>query len=168
MALPAIFDLTKKRKMSSSLEIVRFLSLVVLMLVTGVFWGTWFSLSRSIEKFPAESFLAIGRVMIANLAWPMRILMPLTILLMLAGLLLSPAAGAAFYLALLAFVLIIAALLVTLLVEVPIDNRIRTWTVSSLPADWKALRGRWEVYHTVRTFCSLASFVALLLSALLS
>lgn len=152
----------------SPLEIVRFLSLVLLMLVTGIFWGTWFSLSRSIGKFSPESFLAIGRVMIGNLAWPMRILMPLTILVMLAGLCLPPPGGAAFYLAALSFVLIIAALVVTLLVEVPIDNRIKTWTVSSVPGDWKAVRDHWEAYHTVRTFCSLASFVLLLLSALLS
>lgn len=150
-----------------ALQIVRFFSLVFLMLVTGVFWGTWFSLSRSIEKFRPESFLAIGKVIIRNLARPMRILMPLTILLMLAGLLLVPAKGGLdFWLSLLSFVLIVAALLVTLLVEVPIDYRIREWTVATLPPDWEALRDRWEIYHTVRTFCSLAAFILLLLAAL--
>ena len=55
----------------------------LLMLVTGVFWGTWFSLSRSIHVFTPEAFLAIGKTIIANVAWPMRILMPSTLLLML-------------------------------------------------------------------------------------
>lgn len=150
-----------------ALSIVRFFSLALLMLVTGVFWGTWFSLSRSIEKFTPESFLAIGKVIIGNLARPMRILMPLTILLMLAGLLLLPAkAGLDFYASLLSFVFIVAALLITLLVEVPIDNRIRKWTAATLPGNWEALRDKWERYHTLRTFCSLAAFILLLLAAL--
>src|SRR5690348_4468461 len=127
-----------------ALQIIRFFSLAFLMLITGVFWGTWFSLSRSIEKFAPASFLAIGKVIIGNLARPMRVLMPLTILLMLAGLLLIPSkAGLDFYASLLSFVLIVAALLITLLVEVPIDNRIREWTPATLPGNWEALRDRW-------------------------
>jgi hypothetical protein len=60
------------------------------------------------------------------------------------------------------------ALLITLLVEVPIDNQIRTWTVQTIPADWTTMRARWQVYHTGRTFLSLASLASLILAALSS
>ncbi len=32
-------------------KLVHFIALFLLMLVTGVFWGTWFTLTRSIEAF---------------------------------------------------------------------------------------------------------------------
>ena len=53
------------------LKIIQFITLLLLLLVTGVFWGTWFSLSRSIEAFTPSAFLEIGKVIIKNVAWPM-------------------------------------------------------------------------------------------------
>src|SRR5262245_65121718 len=74
--------------------------------------------------------------------------------------------GAFFFLALTSFVLMIAALAITLAVNVPIDNDISQWTPSSLPADWTATRDRWEAYHTIRTFASLAALGCAVASAL--
>lgn len=153
--------------MFTALKIVQFISLILLLLVTGIFWGTWFSLSRSIEKTTPATFLENGKIIIKNLAVPMRIMMPLTILLMLAGLWLYPMTGTSgFYLNVISFILIIITLLITVLIEVPIDNQIKRWTVSTLPADWKALRSKWQLYHTIRTFTSIASFGLLLFSIL--
>ena len=54
--------------------------MVLLMLITGVFWGTWFTLTRSIGEFSSAEFIHIGKVIIANVANPMKILMPAGIL----------------------------------------------------------------------------------------
>jgi hypothetical protein len=62
---------------------VFFVALVLLMLVTGVFWGTWFTLTRSLETFSPAEFLHIGQTIISNVAVPMRIIMPLCIVLMI-------------------------------------------------------------------------------------
>lgn len=43
-------------------------------LVTGVFWGTWFSLSRSIAAITPTTFLEVGHIMIGNLGGPMALL----------------------------------------------------------------------------------------------
>ena len=53
-----------------------FINIFLAALVTGVFWGPWLGLSRSIESFSPEVFLAIGQRMIGNLAPVMPILMP--------------------------------------------------------------------------------------------
>jgi hypothetical protein len=58
----------------------------------------------------------------------------------------------------------VAALVITLAVEVPIDNRIETWTASTLPADWRSIQTRWELFHTIRTFLSIAAVVAATIS----
>jgi hypothetical protein len=57
-------------------RVVQFTGLMLVALVTGVFWGTWFTLTRSLETFGPGEFLHIGQTIIANVAVPMRILMP--------------------------------------------------------------------------------------------
>lgn len=61
-------------------KFLQFISLLFLSLVTGLFWGTWFALSQSIENFSAAEFIHIGETIIANVAFPMRIILPLCIL----------------------------------------------------------------------------------------
>lgn len=137
-----------------------FISLILLMLVTGVFWGTWFTLTRSLESFSAAEFLHIGKVIIANVAIPMRIILPLCILFMLLSLWLYPQKKSfKFYLNIIAFVFVLSTLSITLIVLVPIDNQIKLWTVSTVPSNFEEIRGRWEYYHSIRTFTSLLSFV---------
>jgi uncharacterized membrane protein len=143
-------------------RLTNFAALFLLSLVTGVFWGTWFTLTRSIETFSAAEFIHIGKTIIANVAVPMKILMPSCIVLMILSAFFYPQKkSAGFYFSIAACVLIIIALLITLLVEVPIDNQIKTWTASTVPSDWEALRSRWQFYHSARTFISLASFGSL-------
>jgi len=152
-----------------TLKIAQFIALVLSFLVGGVFWGTWFSLSRSISSLTTPTFLEIGRAIIANLAAPMRILMPAAIVAAIGTLVLLPnKRSAAFYCTLLGAALLVAALVITLSVNVPIDNQIRTWTVASLPANWTELRERWETFHATRTFVSIAAFVLRLAGNLMS
>lgn len=146
---------------------IQFFTTFLLALILGVFWGTWFSLSRSIEKISPETFLENGRIFIKNLARPMRMFLPLTILVMIAGLYLYPNKSiTGFYLAIASFILIIITLIITVGIEVPIDNKIKTWTITTLPANWKALRSKWQFYHTLRTFICMGSFLLLLASEL--
>jgi uncharacterized membrane protein len=152
---------------SATWKVTTFAALFLLALVTGVFWGTWFTLTRSIETFSAAEFIHIGQTIITNVAWPMRILMPACILFMILSIWLIPEKKSIeFYLGVVAWLLIIIALLITLLVEVPIDNQIRAWTVDTVPSDWTTLRARWQVFHTVRTYVSLASLGSLILAVL--
>jgi uncharacterized membrane protein len=133
----------------------------------GVFWGTWFSLSRTMDRLSAETFVAVGHQMIQNLGAPMAVLLPLALLSALVTLALLWPGGrtAAFWWMAAGFLLMVAALVITLAVEVPIDNQIETWTAATLPADWRSIQSRWELFHTVRTFLSIAAVVAATISA---
>jgi len=141
-------------------------TIVLSALVMGVFWGTWFSLSRTMDQLSAETFVAVGHQMIQNLGVPMAILLPLALLSALAtlALLWPKRRTAAFWWLLAGFVLMAAALVVTLGVEVPIDNRIEAWTAATLPGDWRSIQSRWELFHTIRTFVSIAAVVAVTIS----
>jgi hypothetical protein len=50
---------------------------------------------------------------------------------------------------------------------VPIDRQIEQWTVATLPSDWRELRDRWEFYHAMRTFVSIAALGLLTASSLI-
>lgn len=138
------------------LKVAQFINTFLLFLVAGVFWGTWFSLARSMRSITPETFLEVGQIMINNLGLPMSILMPIALLSTLPVLywLYQQKSMLAFYLTLSGFVLFIVALLITLLVNVPIDNQIRQWTVQSLPSEWETIRNRWDLFHALRTLVS--------------
>src|SRR5262249_26332168 len=107
--------------------------------------------------------------MIRNLARPMRILMPASILSALAMvvlLLLRREPGEALAFAVAGLLLFLGVLLVTLLVNVPIDNEIKRWTPRDVPDNWTEIRDRWQTFHTVRTFASLAGLACALASVL--
>jgi uncharacterized membrane protein len=133
---------------------------LLLVFVFGVFWGTWFSLSRTMYELPAEMFIVIGKEIMQNVAVPMSIIMPASILCLLILLVNSwKTKTVYFYCILTALMLFVIALIITVGIEVPIDNQIRTWTVATKPFNWQSIRERWEFYHTVRTFASLAVVV---------
>jgi hypothetical protein len=151
----------------------QFTSILLLALVTGVFWGTWLGLSRSMASLTPETFLTIGHTMIDNLGTVMAILMPAAMLAVLPVLYLLYRDRSVyrewsrpFYLTLAGFVLFIVALAVTLIVEVPIDNQIEGWTVATLPSNWQQLRDRWELFHAIRSWVSVAGLALLLGAAL--
>jgi hypothetical protein len=72
----------------------------------------------------------------------------------------------AFYPTLAGLALFVVALLITLLVEVPLDNQFEGWTVTTLPANWQELRDRWEWFHVIRSWVSVAGLALLLAGAL--
>lgn len=143
-----------------------FCSLIGVMLVTGVFWGTWFTLTRSLESFPPDHFIRIGQTIIDNVAVPMRILMPATLLALLLLCIGFWKQKPAIYFMAASFICMIISLLITLLVEVPIDNQIKTWTAATIPDNWASLRATWKSFHFYRTLTSILSFVLLAIPVL--
>ena len=153
-----------------SLRCILFVHLFLFALVVGVFWGTWFSLSRSMNAISASTFLEVGHTMIANLGGPMAVLMPATLVsaALVLPILYRLHQRGSFYFVLVGAALLVVALVITLRVNVPIDDAIAGWTQATLPPDWTSIRNRWEVYHAARTFISLAGFGFALAAALWS
>src|SRR5262249_32256024 len=152
------------------MRVAQFFTMLLFSLVTGVFWGTWFSLSRSIGAITPATFLEVGHTMIGNLGGPMSVLMPATLLsaIILAVLLFRRGQTRSSVFTVSAFVLLVVAMIITLTVNVPIDRQIQSWTTTTLPADWSTIRDRWELYHGLRTFVSLVALAALFAGTLSS
>ena len=150
-----------------AIKILQFLNVTLAALVMGVLFGTWFGLSRYIAAIDPESFLELGRIMTQSLAVPMGVLLTAATLTAVqlvyelyrrrdAGGLRPAAVGVA---------LMMAALIVTLTVNVPLDSLFGQWTVATIPHDWYAARDRWAFSHDLRTILSIAALGAFLGSA---
>jgi hypothetical protein len=151
-----------------TLKVMEFATTLLLVLVVGVFWGTWLSFTRTTEAFSAEVFLAVGKRMITNLAIPMRILTPLTLLSMagLSMLLLHEHHIRSFLFVLGGCILIAIAITSTVIVNVPIDNQIKRWTVEKIPANWEDVWWRWSKFHALRTALVITSLISVLVAVL--
>jgi hypothetical protein len=148
-------------------KIWEILNIVLSTLVSGMFWGPWLALTRSLDTFDAEVFLAIVHRMTPNMASVMTVLMPTALLSAVPVLLVSyDERPKTFYLTLAGTALFIVALLVSVLIELPIVNRFGTWTALTLPDDWQRLRDRWGSFHVVRIAASLTGLVLLLVAAI--
>jgi len=156
------------RRYAMVITMAQFLAIMLYVLVAGVMCGTWLSLGRTMTRYDAATFLADGKHMIANLATVMAVLMVTAVVvgLLVVVLLFRLRSATAAWLALADLLLMVAVLVVTLAVEVPIDNKINGWSVDTLPPDWQDIRARWAAFHTLRTFLSLGAVAAALGAAL--
>jgi hypothetical protein len=156
------------RRYAMLVKPAQFLEIMLYVLVAGVMWGTWLSLGRTMTRYDAATFLADGKHMIANLATVMAVLMIAAIVigLLVVVLLFRLRPATAAWLALAGLLLMVAVLVVTLAVEVPIDDKINGWSVATLPPDWQHIRARWAAFHTLRTFLSLGAVAAAVGAAL--
>ncbi|MFG3280744.1 anthrone oxygenase family protein [Streptomyces sp. NPDC048111] len=57
--------------------------------------------------------------------------------------------------------LLVLSVVMSILLLVPINNRNKTWTPETRPADWKQQLNRWNRYHYVRVAVLVAAFTLL-------
>jgi uncharacterized membrane protein len=152
-----------------TLTICALTSIVLAALVAGLFCGPWLALTRSMATFEPSVFLAIVDRLNRNMALLMTILMPVTLLSMVPVLLITYShRPTTFYLTLAALLAFVVALLVTVLIEVPVVTQIATWTVATLPSNWRQVRDRWGAFHIVRVVAGMAGLALLVAGALLA
>lgn len=69
--------------------------------------------------------------------------------------------GSRRWLSLTAVVLLLATLVISVSISVPINTAQASWSVVAPPADWSAVRDRWQLAHVARTTTSVLAFVLL-------
>jgi hypothetical protein len=150
-----------------ALKCFELLSILLLTMVGGLYWGPWLALSRSMATFEPVVFLAIVKRMNRNMEPVMTILMPVALASTVPVMVLSFGTQRhTFYLTLAGLTLFLVTLLVTLAVEVPIVKQMDTWTASTLPNNWQELRDRWGAFHLLRIVPAVAGLTLLLVGVI--
>jgi len=145
------------------IEIVQFAALVLTALSMSVHVGTWLTEAPLRETRSGALFTEVqqGRDRVAARIMP--VVKNASILAVAACVVVRRAIPGAFALSLAALILIIGDLAVTLAGNVPINKQVQSWDVAAPPAEWAALRDRWETLHTIRTaliVCGFALFAS--------
>lgn len=151
----------------SSRRLLFFVSLLATGVISGLFVGTELGQLRVQEGLSSHEFaffkqrfeLAVGGIMP-----PLMILTTLSPLPLLLAVRRGP--RTTLVLVGVAFALWIAATIVTIVFNVPVNSAARTWDPSQPPTNWEELRANWHLGQTLRTGLTLPAFAALLCAAL--
>jgi uncharacterized membrane protein len=74
--------------------------------------------------------------------------------------------GSSRWVPLTAVVLLLATLVISVSISVPINTAQASWSVVAPPFDWSAVRDRWQLAHVARTTTSVLAFVLLTVAAM--
>ena len=132
------------------IKIVQFVALLLTALSMGVHFGTWLTEGPLRRTQSGALFIEVHQGRDRVVARVMPILGSAALIFLALGVFLVRAVPAAFALSLAALVLCIGDMLVTVLVNVPINGKVQSWQPDAPPAEWTLLRDRWEKFHSIR------------------
>jgi hypothetical protein len=151
-----------------ALNLFRFLQLLTAGLYTGLLFADRIGVTPVRPQLPASAFVLYQQQLHIRFA----ILMPILLLVSLLSGLISlfllrrDYRNKIFIFTILATLATLFVIVLTRLVNVPINEALMTWQVSSPPANVMELWAPWEKAHTVRTIVSLLGFSSLILAVL--
>lgn len=61
---------------------------------------------------------------------------------------------------------VVTMVISTLTINAPVNFAIDTWNAAAPPADWSALRDRWELGHTIRAYVGLLGLLSALVATI--
>ena len=151
--------------MESVIPLSMFASLMFVGLVAGILLATELGQVRVQKRLGARDFtlvkhdfeMALGRVMPVLVIAAGVSIIPLLLLL-------APRGRVPFIAALVALLLWVGVILVTLVVNAPINALARHWDPETPPEDWEELRRRWHLGQAIRTPLAVAAFAGVTLA----
>lgn len=67
-----------------------------------------------------------------------------------------------------ALALLVASLVMSVVLLVPINSRVARWSEGGAPANWRHQVGRWDRFHYARLAILIASFILLVVAGLVA
>jgi uncharacterized membrane protein len=146
----------------NALVIVRLIAIVCTGLVAGIFLGHRMGVSMATPHLPPSSYVQLQQIIHVHFVR----MMPALVLASVGGsvlwtiLLRSRWSTAGFWLVLGASVAMVAVLVMTRAVNIPINNQLMTWSIQAPPTNLMELWRPWEQVHSIRTVLAIAAFAA--------
>ncbi len=148
------------------ISIIRALQVVFVGLIAGAFLGDRMGATFARPELPVSSFVLYQQIVHRNFVIMMLILIIGSVLLGLVWLFLSRRAPrrSEFWMVLIGTAAVVSILLMTVIVNAPINNQLMSWSVDSPPENVRAVWEAWERTHTARTAVSLGALLILTLA----
>jgi hypothetical protein len=145
--------------------ITRVLSFASTIVVSSVMFGTWLELSKARRDMSGPGYTELEQALRPH-GWFMAPAIVLSVVTAVAlVVLLRRPRDAAFWLSAVAAACLVTAFVVTIVVQLPINTAIEDWSIRHPPADWRHQRDRWEDWHTLRAWASVAALGCLIAAA---
>jgi uncharacterized membrane protein len=144
--------------------LVSFANLLAVSLVVGAMFGIW--LGYNPVNLSPPAYLEQQQQAIRALNVTMPIFGAIGILLTVASAVLAREDRLAFALLIAAVVCLFVAGLVTRFGNQPINAKVMTWSVQTMPTDWTTFRDDWWKWHITRTLAGIAGLSLLIVGTL--
>ena len=145
------------------LTLSRCLQLFAMGLYTGLLFGDRVGVSRIRPQLPASSFVLYQQQVHLRFVWVMPILLGTSLVAGVISLVLLRRnyQSRAFIFTLIATVCTVGVVILTRLINVPVNETLMTWQASSPPENVMQLWAPWEGSHTIRTIIAVLGFASL-------
>ena len=149
------------------LNISRFFQLFTTGLFAGLLFGDRVGVTPIRPKLPASSFILFQQEIHLTFSKVMPVLLGVSLLSGVISLILlrRESRTSMFIFSALATLCVLAVIVMTRLVNVPINEALMTWSATAPPPNWQELWAPWERVHTIRTVVSLIAFACLVFPA---
>ena len=149
---------------------MRNLALFAALFFTGLVAGTAFVIWVEYNPSGMTGSFYAGAMQHAILVFttPLPIIVALSVVFTALSAFLGRRERSVFVLLLVASVCTLAVALITAFGNIPLNNQIKTWDVSSPPQNWPELATRWWQFQTARATAAIVGFSCLILTAIRS
>jgi len=142
------------------MDVLGFFALTVTGFTSGAEFGSYAFVHPVIRRLPQEHHLRVEQGLLRTFGRVMPVLMTLSVILAVSyALSLDSVEGTARGVRWAAAVSFIAALLSTIIFNVPVNLATGRWDANNPPEKWKETRNRWEFFQGLRSWLLLIGFV---------
>jgi uncharacterized membrane protein len=141
-------------------SIIRFFNIILAALLAGVSFAIWIGFNPL--HLSPTTYIEQQQNMLHSLRVLMILLVVISTIITLASAFLQKNDKSNFYILIVAALFFILCIVITRFGNIPIDNKVLTWTPGSFPDNWSELRDKWWSFHIMRT---IAELIALCLVA---
>jgi hypothetical protein len=146
-------------------DMLEFVTLAVTGFTSCAEFGSYAFVHPVIRRLPAEHHVFVEKGLLRTFGRVMPVLMALCPTLSIAyAIQASAGLGAPIGFRWMSAIVFVAALISTILFNVPINLATRRWNLQDPPQNWKETRNRWELFQAVRSWLLLIGFVLLCLA----
>ena len=147
------------------MDLLGFIALVVVGFTSCAEFGSYAFVHPVIRHLPARYHLQVEQGLLKTFGRVMPVLMTLSVILSVSyAVQLNAAEGASHIVRWASSLSLVAALVSTIIFNVPINLTTGKWDADNPPNDWKQSRNRWEFFQGLRSWLLLIGFVFLCLA----